>query len=70
MKDKRVKDITGMAQISIDLKPNRCDSDVYINQKMDLTELSKYIDKRKKSGEDITYFHAFLAAIGKVLYNR
>ena len=66
----RVRNVTGMSQISIDLKPNRSVSDVYINQKMDLTELSKYIDKKKKASEGITYFHAFLAAIGKTVYNR
>ena len=66
----RVKNVTGMAQISIDLKPNRSVSDVYINQKMDLTNLVKYIDKKKKAGEEVTYFHAFLTAIGKTVYNR
>ena len=66
----RVKDVTGMAQISIDLKPNRSVSDVYINQKMDLTNLAKYIDKKKKEEAGVTYFHAFLAAIGKTVYNR
>ena len=50
----RVKNVTGMAQISIDLKPNRSVSDVYINQKMDLTELVKYVEKKKKAGENIT----------------
>lgn len=67
---RRVRDITGMAQISMDLKPNRSVSDVYINQKMDLTELAKYIEKKKANGENITYFHAFVTAIGKILYNR
>lgn len=67
---RRVKDITGMQQIMIDLKPNRCDSDVYINQKMDVTKLVKYMDKRKKDGDEATYFHAFVTAIGKVFYNR
>lgn len=67
---RRVKDITGMQQICIDLKPDRCDSDVYINQKMDVTRLVEYMDKRKKDGDDITYFHAFVTAIGKVFYNR
>ena len=67
---RRVKDITGMQQICIDLKPDRCDSDVYINQKMDVTKLVEYMDKRKKDGDDITYFHAFVTAIGKVFYNR
>ena len=66
----RVKNVTGMAQISIDLKPARSVSDVYINQKMDLTNLAKYIVKKKKAGEDVTYFHAFLTAIGKTVYNR
>ena len=66
----RVKSVPGMAQISIDLKPHRSVSDVFINQKMDLTNLVKYIDKKKKEGADVTYFHAFLAAIGKTVYNR
>ncbi len=67
---KRVKDISGMFQIMLDLKPNRCDSDVFINQKMDVTNLVKYVEKKKKKGEEITYFHTFLAAIGKTMYNR
>ena len=68
--EKRVKDITGMAQICIDLKPNRCDSDVYINQKIDLTNLVNYMKSKKKEDEEISYFHAFVTAIGKTLYNR
>ena len=30
----------------------------------------KYIEKKKKNDESVTYFHAFLTAIGKVVYNR
>ena len=67
---RRVDNITGMAQICIDLKPNRCDSDVYINQKVDVTNLVKYVEKKKKEGYEISYFHAFVAAIGKAIYNR
>ena len=67
---RRVKDVTGMQQICIDLKPDRCDSDVYINQKMDVTKLVEYMEKKKKEGIDYTYFHAFVTAIGKVFYNR
>ena len=37
----RVKDIDGLSQILLDLKPNRCDSDVFINQKLDVTNLVK-----------------------------
>jgi len=66
----RVKDITGMTQIMLDIKPNRSVSDVYINQEMDVTKLCEFVEKKKKKGESITYFHAFVAAIGKLLYNR
>jgi len=67
---KRVRDLTGMAQICIDLKPNRCDSDVYLNQKFDVTKLVDFVEKNKKEGNDITYFHAFVTALGKVMHNR
>lgn len=67
---RRIKNLGGLEQILIDLKPDRCDSDVFINQKMDVTELVKYVDKKKKSDSNITYFHTFVTAIGKTLYNR
>ena len=67
---KRIRNLTGLAQICIDLKPNRSVSDVYINQKMDLTNLCKYVEKKKKAGEDISFFHCFVAGLGKLMYNR
>lgn len=48
MRDKRVKNVNGLNQIMIDIKPNRCDSDVYINQKIDVTNLVEYMEKIKK----------------------
>lgn len=65
---KRVKDLHGMEQILIDLKPRRCDSFVYSYKELDVTNLAKYIEKKK--GEGITFFHAFVAAIGKTFYTR
>ena len=67
---KRIKNISGLSQISIDLKPRRCDSDVYINQKIDVTNLVNYIEEKKDKGIELTYFHAFVTAIGKLIYNR
>lgn len=66
----RVKNLHGMEQILIDLKPLRCDSDVYIDKDLDVTNLVKYVEKIKKTDKDITYFHVFVAAIAKLLYNR
>ena len=67
---RRVKDVNGMNQIMIDIKPQRCVSDVYINQKMDVTKLMKYIEKKKEKGNHITFFHAVVTGVGKVFYNR
>lgn len=69
-KDKRVKDLNGLGQILLDIKPKRCDSDVYINQKIDVTNLCDYMTKAKKKNSDLTYFHAFVTALGKTFYNR
>ena len=69
LNSKRIK-IGGMTQICIDLKPRRCDADVFLNTKIDVTNLVDYIDKRKKKGDKTTYFHAFLLALAKTIYNR
>ena len=45
---KKVKDIDGLHNILIDLKPRRCDSDVYIYQKIEMTNLIKVIEKKMK----------------------
>ena len=67
---KRIKDIHGMEQIMIDLKPRRCDSFVYSQVDVDMTNLYKYFEKKKKENKDITLFHTFVMALGKVIYNR
>lgn len=68
----RVKNLDGMHVMLPHLKPNRCNSDIYINQKIDVTEMVKYMDKLKKKHSDkkITYFHLFSMAIAKVIYNK
>lgn len=70
---KLCRDITGMSQICIDLKPKRSLGELYINQKFDVTNLVEYINKYKKIRDEenkITYFHAFVTAVAKVIYNR
>ena len=67
---RRVDEVNGMNQIMFDIKPHRCDSDVFINQKMDVTKLAEYIKEKKENGEELTFFHAFVTAIGKTFYNR
>lgn len=66
----RVKDVHGSNNILIDFKPNRCDSEVYMNSKIDVTEFVKYIDKLKGDNPDITYFHGMVMVMAKILYSR
>ena len=67
---KRVKNINGMEQLMIDIKPSRADSDVFLKDDFDVTEMVKFIEKSKQEGKDYTYFHAFVTAIAKTIYNR
>lgn len=72
MKDRRdakqVK-MPAMMRLSTYLK-DRQDADVYINKKIDVTELVKYMKKKKETEPETTYFHAFAMATAKVAYNR
>lgn len=67
---KRVKDIDAMHVLMPYIKPNRCDSDVFINQKLDVTKLVKYYEEMKLKDNDLTYFHLFITLIAKTIYNR
>ena len=66
----RVKNLDAMHVLMSYIKPNRCDSDVFINQLLDVTELVKYMDNLKKKEKDITYFHLFMTLIAKTIYNK
>jgi len=60
----------GLEQLLIDIKPRRSDADVFLNTGIDVTNLVNYIDKKKKDGYHYTYFHAFVLALAKTIYNR
>jgi len=64
----KVENVTGMQNIMFDLMPNRADAEVYMNAKVDVTEFVKFMKKEKTKNSDITYFHGFLAILGKVFY--
>ncbi len=65
---RRCRDVNGMSQILIDLKPRRSLGELYICQKLDVTSLVEYM--KDKKDEKLTYFHAFLTLFGKTMYNR
>ncbi|HOB26116.1 MAG TPA: 2-oxo acid dehydrogenase subunit E2 [Bacilli bacterium] len=67
---KRVRDIHGFQNILIDFKPNRCDSVVYMNDTIDVTNFVKYMDKLKKKEEGLTYYHGIVDIMAKTVYSR
>lgn len=69
---KKVRNLDGLHNVMIDIKPERCDSDVYMNKEIDVSKLIKYVEKYKKEHPDdkITYFHAFAMAFAKTIYNK
>lgn len=66
----KVRNQHGMGNILIDFKPRRCDSIVYMNDKIDMTNFVKYIDKLKKEEPGVTYFHGIMMVMAKTLYSR
>lgn len=66
----RVRNMNGANYIMYHLKKRRCESEVYINYAMDVTNLVKYMEKINKNKKHITYFHVFATAIAKLIYNR
>ena len=66
----KVKDIHGMQNILIDFKPNRCDSAVYMNHTIDMTNFVKFINKKKKDIEGLTFYHGIVDVMAKTIYSR
>lgn len=67
----RVRDIDGLHHYMAYLMPNRCDAEVYINQKIDVTDLLEYIKEKNATGErKVTVFHCFIAAVARTLKMR
>ena len=68
---KRVRDIDGMHFYMAYLMPKRTDAEVYINEKIDVTELLRYINEKNQSGErKVTIFHCVIAAVARTIKMR
>ena len=67
-----IRDIDGFHFIMPYLMPNRCDSEVYIEELIDVTEIVKYIEAHNSVNKEfrLTPFHVITAAVGKIIYHR
>ena len=67
-----VREVTGLQCIMSNLMPNRTDCEVCLQDKIDATELVKYLEKKNASHPEYktTLFHCILAAVSKMVYER
>ena len=69
---KLLRDIDGMHLIMPMIYPNRCDNEAFISERIDLTNIDKYIaDYNAKDPEfKLTLFHVIVASVMKLLVLR
>ena len=67
-----VRDVTGLTTLMMHIMTNRTDAEVYLNDKIDVTELLKYLEKKNAAHPDYktTVFHCFILAIGRMIKER
>lgn len=67
-----IKDLPMVNKILVTLYPNRCDNEVSSTFDLDITNLTKYINKRKKDDPscEIKFFHCFIAALVRVINDK
>ena len=68
-RDARKLKMNGVLRMCTYLK-ERHNADVYINKTIDVTNLVKYMEEKKKKDNEITYFHLLSYACARVVYNR
>ena len=67
-----VRDIDSMHFITPLLYPNRCDNEAYISEKIDITNINKWLAEKNKDIETFPYtlFHVIVAAMLKTIHLR
>ena len=67
-----VRDVPGLTTIMIHIMPKRTQAEVYVNEKIDATELLKYIEKKNLQHPEYrtTLFHCFIVAIARMIHER
>lgn len=67
-----VKDVPGLQTIMGHLMPNRTDSEVYLSDKIDATELMKYLEKKNAEHPEYktTIFHCAVTALTRMVMER
>ena len=69
---RHIRDISGLSTIILHIMPNRTESEVYLSDKIDATELVKFIERKNAEHDNYktTIFHCFVLAVARMLRER
>lgn len=69
---RRVRSVPGLQAVMAHLMPNRTDCEVYLNDKIDATELIKYLEKKNAEHPEYktTLFHCAITALARMVNER
>ena len=67
-----VRDVPGLQTVMAHLMPNRTDCEVFLSDKIDVTELVKYLEEKNAAHPEYktTLFHCFVVAIARMIHER
>jgi len=67
-----IRDVSGLTTLIFHLMPKRTESEVYLADKIDATELVKFIEKKNAEHDSYktTIFHCFVLAVARMLKER
>ena len=71
-RDGRLVKTPGLQAVMGYILPKRTDCEVYLNDKLDVTELLKYLEKKNADGRDykVTPFHCFIFSLARMVNER
>lgn len=67
-----IRDVSGLSTIILHVMPNRTESEVYLSDKIDATELVKFIEQKNAAHDNYktTIFHCFVLAVARMVRER
>ena len=67
-----VRDVPGLTTLMMHIMTNRTDAEVYLNEKLDVTDLMQYLARENEKHPDYktTVFHALIVIVARILRER
>lgn len=68
----RVRDVPALEVLMMNIMPKRCETEVYLPDKLDVTELKAFVERKNKENPDLhlTVFHCVVLALAKMVAKR